>query len=62
MSAAVVYVPIDAAACSVGADEVADAISAEADRRGMAVDCPFREFGGERQQCRVVHHAVTFAR
>jgi formate dehydrogenase iron-sulfur subunit len=33
-----VYIPIDSAACSVGADEVAQAIARAADARGEAVD------------------------
>ena len=37
MSAATVYVPADSSARAVGADEVADAIAAEAARRGIAL-------------------------
>lgn len=37
MSAATVYVPVDSSARAVGADEVADAIAAEAARRGIAL-------------------------
>src|SRR5450755_1361474 len=38
MSAIKIYVPRDAAACSVGANETANAIAAEAQRRNIAID------------------------
>lgn len=38
MNEVVVYVPTDAAACSIGADEVAEGMIAEAERRGIGLD------------------------
>ena len=62
-----IYVPRDAAALGVGADETAQAIVAEAKRRGIAVEIVrngsrgllwLEPFGGRRSPCSA-HHGLA---